>query len=294
MWRVDLAPWISILKAVDSVKTPIGLGALALLILFFLYRMIFARLRLEKVTSREVAKIVSKAMTLLFWIAITGLVISILSYVILTIFDPSEKNVSENIRQLRPGDSPVAIGAVQALSRFTDKTRSYDESICGALSAFVRDNPKPSEPVFVRDIAPEIQKAMELLSKLNGSSRCPELDLRGTNLARLNLPGGNLIKADLSGAILDEANLVRADLSQSDMAGTSLIEANLRHAIVKGATLTSANLRGADLSCAQLDGAKGLDDDDLTSTRLDGASLKGLNLRWTRVPRFPNNSNCSD
>jgi hypothetical protein len=294
MSQADVAPWISILKAVDGVRTPIGLAALVLIILFLLYRMIFANLRLDRVRSSEVATIVSRSMTLLFWIAITALVVSILSYVLLRIFDTTETSVNDSIRQLRPGDTAAAFGAVQGLRGIADRTESYDERICESLTAFVRRNPHPASPMFVREIASDVQAAMTLLSKLNDSSRCAPLDLHGANLTRLNLPGGKLSGSDLSGATLDEANLVHADLTKSNLTATSLVEADMRNAVVKQATLTAADLTRANLSCAQLDGARGLENLDPTSTRLDGASLSGVNLRWTGRVQFSNTSNCSD
>ena len=126
----------------------------------------------------------------------------------------------------------------------------------------------------------------------------PSLDLSGSFLSGIKLPGADLRHDDLSGADLTGVDLRTADLSGANLAGThlfrgvmpranftgaqmvgcSLVRANLsnatlRHAALKGADLSYATLSYADLESADLSGA------DLTATDLSWASLTSANLR---------------
>lgn len=74
---------------------------------------------------------------------------------------------------------------------------------------------------------------------------CPQCDLSGANLNRL----------DLSGANLEGANLSRAKMSLTNLSGANLHNADLREAIFNGADLSNIDLRGANLTGASLVGA---------------------------------------
>jgi hypothetical protein len=276
---------IRALQVVDSVKTPIGLAALGLLVLFYLYRLILSRLRIERVASKEVALLVSKAMSLLFWIAIMGIVTAVASYVLLKLFDPTEVRLNDSVAKLQPGGE-ATLSAIADLTRLAARTEEFDETICGALAAFVRDAPKqPAATMFLEDLSSDLQSALSLLSQLNESQRCKQLSLRGANLTRADLPDGHFAGVELTGAKLDEANLRKADLSRSNLTGASLVGANLQNIRAVSANFIAADLRDADFRCANLDDAQGLEGADLGSERFDGASLRGVNVPNPRRSR---------
>jgi uncharacterized protein YjbI with pentapeptide repeats len=66
------------------------------------------------------------------------------------------------------------------------------------------------------------------------------------NLQSLKFP--NLVEADLSGLILDEANFIRGNLMKANLENTSLINADLIFANFTNANLKNANLSGATLN----------------------------------------------
>lgn len=75
-----------------------------------------------------------------------------------------------------------------------------------------------------------------------------QADLRGAQLAWVELQQSNLIAADLRGA-----NLRGANLRGSSLIATDLREADLRRSCLRDCSLWRADLRGADLRGAQLD-----------------------------------------
>jgi uncharacterized protein YjbI with pentapeptide repeats len=75
----------------------------------------------------------------------------------------------------------------------------------------------------------------------------------------------NLVEADLSGLVLDEANFIRANLTRANLENTSLVNADLIFA-----NLTNANLKNANLSGATLN-----------ETIWQGALVEGCNLTKT-------------
>ena len=91
---------------------------------------------------------------------------------------------------------------------------------------------------------------------LNGDDgKCA--DLRGANLAGVNLEVADLCKANLRGANLSDANLRGANLSganlrSADLHGADLSGAYMHEADMSGAYMRNADLHGADLSGANL------------------------------------------
>lgn len=102
-------------------------------------------------------------------------------------------------------------------------------------------------------------------------------DLRGAILVEAKLEGAHLKNANLGSASLDSANLKGADLSTSNLTGADLSRANLENADLQNASLSSANLSGAKLMFANLSGAYARDT-DLRGARLWDANLKGAIL----------------
>jgi hypothetical protein len=88
----------------------------------------------------------------------------------------------------------------------------------------------------------------------------PVLRLAGVDMREAALPGADLGRTELTGALLEGADLNAATLHASRLAGADLRESDLRQADLRladlsGADLGEADLRGADLRGAQLDGA---------------------------------------
>lgn len=108
-------------------------------------------------------------------------------------------------------------------------------------------------------------------------------NLRGTNLAGMDLSRSllslaNLGKAVLSGANLRDCNLPRASLEDADLSGAKLQGANLAGATLLRANFSGANLRMANLAGANLAGKMDLSGVDLTGANLAGAKLMGANF----------------
>jgi uncharacterized protein YjbI with pentapeptide repeats len=88
-------------------------------------------------------------------------------------------------------------------------------------------------------------RVIKNISILEKTKSCPECDLSGAELNRMDLSGSNLQGADLT-----EAKLYLVNFS-----GANLQNAHLRRAKLGGADLAGADLRGADLQGAELNGA---------------------------------------
>ncbi len=100
-----------------------------------------------------------------------------------------------------------------------------------------------------------VKNNVEVLKK---TKACPNCDLKGAMLNRMNLSGANLQGADLTGAKLFLTNL----------SGANLKNAHLQRAIFGGADLAGADLRGADLTGADISTAY------LVGAKLDGEFIK--------------------
>jgi uncharacterized protein YjbI with pentapeptide repeats len=106
------------------------------------------------------------------------------------------------------------------------------------------------------------RKVVEMLAE---GKTLAGLDLAHADLSEMNLSGQTLVKTNLRGALLRGANLEGADLSEARLseaelsgvraAGVKLVRADLTGAVLDGADLTGAALEGADLSGARCDGA---------------------------------------
>lgn len=82
-------------------------------------------------------------------------------------------------------------------------------------------------------------------------------EVRGAQLAGMNLPEARAVNAfmaladlsdaDLSHAVLDSADLRHANLTGADLSGASLVSADLENAIMTGVNIKGANLKGTDL-----------------------------------------------
>jgi uncharacterized protein YjbI with pentapeptide repeats len=93
---------------------------------------------------------------------------------------------------------------------------------------------------------------------------CPNWDLHGAQLSKVNLVYANLQGANLSGSDLRQASLNGANLSRANLSGANLGGANLQAANLSKANLTGANLKDiysyeANWSGANLTGATWID-----------------------------------
>ena len=108
---------------------------------------------------------------------------------------------------------------------------------------------------YANAISEQVQQNIDTLMQTNG---CPECNLQGADLNRMELSGADLSGADLSGATFFLTNL----------SGANLTGANLRDAKFGGADLANADLRNADLRGAVLDGAY------LEGSLMDGSMIE--------------------
>lgn len=107
------------------------------------------------------------------------------------------------------------------------------------------------------------------------------------DLARRDLRGAHLEKADLSGVDLTGAHLKRAhlngaDLSGSTLKGAHLMEANMNGANLAGITAPSTVFFAVSLVGADLRGSN-LSECHLSQSNLNSADLRGANLRETSL-----------
>jgi uncharacterized protein YjbI with pentapeptide repeats len=118
------------------------------------------------------------------------------------------------------------------------------------------------------------------------STRGPNFDLYGCNLAGADLSNLNLFGVNLSGTNLSNANLSGTNLSNANLRGENLSYANLSNANLSGANLSYANLSNADfvnanlsdanLSSANLGGGANLSYANLANTDFTNANLSGI------------------
>lgn len=103
---------------------------------------------------------------------------------------------------------------------------------------------------------------------LRGESNGVKADFTGADLQEVDLRGEDLMCANFLAA-----NLNDADLSEADLRGAFLNNAHLYGAILDDADLRHSSLSGADLRHADLSNV------NLGGATLDSINLKGANLR---------------
>ena len=107
--------------------------------------------------------------------------------------------------------------------------------------------------------------------------KLPGADLRHDNLSGADLTGGDFRMADLSGANLSGAHLFRASLPHANLSGAQLVGCSLGRANLSSGTLRQTVLKGADLSYASLSYA------NLEGADLSGANLTAADLSWANL-----------
>jgi hypothetical protein len=163
------------------------------------------------------------------------------------------------------------------------------EFVSIAITVLVVDRLNQRQSIFERrtDLilqmgSPDNAFAIEAVRLLRQRGWLVDGSLRGANLAKANLAGADLSKADLRGvnmveAHLEEAQLNNADLREASLGFAQLRGANLSHANLEHTRLGGANLEGANLSYTNL--AHG----EAFSANLHGAHLHNANLQETRL-----------
>jgi uncharacterized protein YjbI with pentapeptide repeats len=126
-----------------------------------------------------------------------------------------------------------------------------------------------------------LEQGIDVWNQWRRENRTIQPDLIQADLARAQLQGVNLRRAELAWVDLHEASLVGADLRQADLRLGHLAGADLR-----GADLDTANIRRTDLSGANLDSS------DFANARVartvfadnDLSTVKGLETVWHGGP----------
>lgn len=130
------------------------------------------------------------------------------------------------------------------------------------------------EPTPKADVVTAVKRATASEWRLWDRVEFPKpwwrLDLRNTNLRRVELDAPYLRGAQLDRCTLEGAGLESADLISASLRGAQLQRAILVSASLNGASLRHASLEGAVLINADLSSA------DLHKARLEGADLRGI------------------
>lgn len=185
------------------------------------------------------------------------------------------------IDQLGSKTIDVTIGGIYALERIAVDSLRDHPTVMEVLAACIREHSrkqwpklskKPGVELPERTTRPDIQAALTVIGRRNGTRDRQPIDLRGANLTRADLTGATLVGADLTGATLVGADLTGADLNYAKLTGADLTGAKLTKRLFQ-AILTDATLPGADLNHADLGGGA-----DLTRAKLAGADLTNANL----------------
>ena len=105
---------------------------------------------------------------------------------------------------------------------------------------------------------------------------CQYVEMYDSDLASVDLSGGNFDHARLTRSKLANADLSKTDLSSASLTETDLTGANLSNAIMSSTNVTYANLKNANLKDAYA-GAY------FTRSKLNGANLTHTNLSLARM-----------
>ena len=199
----------------------------------------------------------------------------------------------------------VRLGGIYGLERIMRDSAADQPTVVEVLSAFVRnDAPGAGTPTTTPTTRPapptDVAAALTVLARRDrAKDKTAFEDLRGVNLADLDLSATRLADADLDNAILTGANLYDADLTGASLDNAHLESANMTGALMTGAYLESADLtgahlaadpglhlfsahRGANLTGAYLIGAK-LANADLIGVNLKQADLENADLTGANV-----------
>jgi uncharacterized protein YjbI with pentapeptide repeats len=269
----------------EKIATPLSLAALALLILYAIYKLIFSKLPLQNVLAPDVYSLASRAMTLVFMIGLAALILGIVSYVLVLYINAARAEKADLLlRDLGSDSRIVRLASVNGLLGLAGISKAADIAICDGVSSFVRQHTNSKRQRVTGHLESDLEAAVRALSTLIAGDHCTSVDLSGSDLRGLDLTRGRLPGTILSQALLDEANLADADLTEAHLIGSSLIEATLRNAKLKRAILNDARFERTDLRGADLRGATGLAGADLRTAVMGHSILTGVDLRSAKLP----------
>lgn len=168
--------------------------------------------------------------------------------------------VSKGFEQLASDKITMRLGGLYALEGVMNTPSDYHQPVLEALCALVREN--TTKGVVNDKPATDIQAALVVVGRRIARSKEPIMAAR---LDDVNIPGAQLVEADLSYTDLTDVNLNGANLNRANLRsafpvgahlrGTFLMASNLTDALLWRADLNGADLRGADLKDADLTGA---------------------------------------
>ena len=105
--------------------------------------------------------------------------------------------------------------------------------------------------IFIRDVLASHGEWLE-----SGGERGARAELKGAILQQADLHDANLERADLSGARLSVTDLMRANLKGADLRGADLWMSDMKDTVLDGTDLRGANLAEVtSLTSAQLESA---------------------------------------
>jgi uncharacterized protein YjbI with pentapeptide repeats len=201
------------------------------------------------------------------------------------------------IDQVGSRELDVRLGGIYALERIAKDSKIDHGPVMEVLTAFLREHSRlePNAEKVDRTsddaandgserLQADLQAAATVIGRRNAQNDPPE---RTLDLSGLWLPKGELLSANLEGALLMRANLkesflIGANLRNTALARANLAEAYLNDANLEGALLNVASLQGADLERANLRRAD-LEHANFERANFKGANLGGAILRGTRL-----------
>lgn len=211
----------------------------------------------------------------------------------ITMSSSSVSGLAKNSLKLPSGQAP---GQSNLMHNFSDSFKSLDNVSFDRLAKISKETYKNVAESIVKSKRPYgtigVPIALTGLvykteNDIDTVKRIDELKITKNGI-RVDYSGGDLRRAELEGAKLDNAifknaNLGEIDLQNADLSNAIFINANieegkLHNAILSNADLSNAILNRADLSNANLSNAN-LDGVKLDKTNLRDADLVGVDLR---------------
>ena len=192
------------------------------------------------------------------------------------------------VDQVGSDNIDVRIGGIYTLERVARNSAADRPQVQYILAAFIRghapwpqkstDEPGPRVDaptgslswLYVR--SPDVQAALNVLSRRNPSPGALRLYLSRVDLRSANLDNANLVSAQIRHANLARSWMVSARLDNSDLCNTDMRQVRATNARFVNAILRGANFEGADLREADLRGAD-----------LQGADMRARNLEYANL-----------
>jgi hypothetical protein len=196
------------------------------------------------------------------------------------------ESLSKAVEQLGSEKLAVRLGGIYTMERISRESRRDYWPVMETLTAFVReraawkrpdekspetiDSSKQAQDQSDDGVGTDIQAVLTVICRRDKANHENErknkwqIDLRGTDLRIADLRD-----AQLEGAVFIGANLERAYFSRSNLKDAAFLDANLEHARLEDTILGDTYFWGANLGSANFNGAIGLEDFDLMSTRGD-------------------------